>query len=105
LDAGLEALFAEGETLEFGEAVFLGGAVNNSVFEDVASWCVDDGFSGAVSIAPVFEMPCVSPLVVIEFGIVVAFVEVLKDGGEDLGLLVWQVDPFLRGLEEGVSAG
>ena len=51
-----------------------------------------------------FELPRVSPLVVQQARVVVAFVEVFEDGGEDLGELFGQVDSFGRGFEVLASA-
>ena len=52
----------------------------------------------------VFKLPCVFTLVVEETGVVVAFVEVLEDGGEDLGDLFGEGDSFGGGLEELAAA-
>lgn len=41
-----------------------------------------------------FEFPRVSAFVVEKAGIVVAFVEVFEDGGEDFGEFFWEVDSF-----------
>ena len=51
-----------------------------------------------------FELPGVSALVVQEAGIVVAFVEVFEDGGEDFGKLFGEVDAFGGGFEELAAA-
>ena len=48
----------------------------------------------------VFELPCVFTLVVEEAGIVVAFVKVFEDGGEDFGDLFGEGDALGGGLEE-----
>ena len=48
----------------------------------------------------VFKLPCVFALVVQETGVVVAFVEVFENGGEDLGDLFGEGDSFGGGLEE-----
>ena len=48
----------------------------------------------------VFELPGIFTLVVQETGVVVAFVEVFEDGGEDLGDLFGEGDSFGGGLEE-----
>jgi len=54
---------------------------------------VDGGF-GAAGAGGVFQLPCVSTLVVQQTGVVVAFVEVFEDGGEDFGELFWEGDSF-----------
>ena len=41
-----------------------------------------------------FKLPRVLPLVVLEPGVVVAFIEVLEDGGEDLGGFFGEGDAF-----------
>lgn len=46
-----------------------------------------------------FELPRVSALVVEQAGVVVAFVEVFEDGGEDFGEFFGQVDSFGAGFE------
>ena len=48
----------------------------------------------------VFELPGVFTLVVQEARVVVAFVEVFEDGGEDLGDFFGKGDSFGGGLEE-----
>ena len=52
----------------------------------------------------VFKLPCVFSLVVEETGVVVAFVEVFEDGGEDLGDFFGEGDAFGGGLEELAAA-
>ena len=53
----------------------------------------------------VVEEPAGALLVVCDLGRVVALVQELEDGGEDLGLLVRQVDAFAGCLEELRPAG
>lgn len=52
----------------------------------------------------VFKLPCVLALVVQETGVVVAFVEVFENGGEDLGNLFREGDSFGGGLEKLAAA-
>ena len=52
----------------------------------------------------VFKLPCILTLVVEETRVVVAFVEVFEDGGEDLGDLFGEGDSFGGGLEELAAA-
>lgn len=47
-----------------------------------------------------FEFPSVATFVVQKAGVVVAFVEVLEDGGKDLGELFRKIDSFRARLEE-----
>ena len=47
----------------------------------------------------VLEFPDIAAFVVEEAGVVVAFVEVFEDGGEDFGDLVWEGDAFGGGFE------
>ena len=51
-----------------------------------------------------FELPRVSAFVVEKAGIVVAFVEVFEDGGEDFGDFLGEIDSFGGGLEELAAA-
>lgn len=66
---------------------------------------VDGALGAAGTHVGRLELPRVLALVVHEVGVVVAFVEVLKHGGEDLGLLVRQGDAFGGGLHELAAAG
>jgi hypothetical protein len=47
----------------------------------------------------VLELPGLFPAVMSEPRVVVSFVEILEDAGEDLGLFVWEVDALSRWLE------
>lgn len=96
LNARLQALLSQRDTLELLEPVLIGGAVDDGVLQDVTinAVVVDRHLWGGASPSALFrrlELPRVLTLVVDKAGVVVALVEVLKDGGEDLGLLVWQV--------------
>ena len=51
-----------------------------------------------------FKLPRISAFVVQKARIVVAFVEVLEDGGEDFGQFFWEIDSFGGGLEELAAA-
>lgn len=55
--------------------------------------------------ACVLELPGLGSAVVSEARVVVAFVEVFQDAGEDFGLFVWEVDALAWGLEGGSWAG
>ncbi len=64
---------------------------------------VDGGF-GAAGAGGVFQLPCVATFVVEQTGVVVAFVEVFEDGGEDFGELFWEGDSLRGGFEELATA-
>lgn len=71
--------------------------VDDGVLEDHAH-AVD--VDGDLALAGVLETPAVPLLVMLQTGVVVALVEVLEDGREDLGLLIRKVDPPGRRVEE-----
>ena len=104
LDAGLEALLAQRQPFELVQAVAFGRAVHQGVLEQrlAATHVVDRRLP--VALRRLFKLPRVAPLVVEEARVVVAFVEVFEDGGEDLGELFGEVDPFGAGLEELAAA-
>lgn len=101
LDARLQSLLLQRQLLEFLEPVLVCLAIDDGVFQDGADRGLDDGFVGIVGAgAGVFEVPAVALLVVLDAGVVVAFVEVLEDGGEDFGFFVGEVDALVGCLEE-----
>lgn len=120
LHAGLEALFFEGETLEIWQCVAVSGTLYIDVsirtgVEQDGSTHVDDGILqyrstiGSVDCAlahafsrvvDVFEIPTRMSLVVVESRSVVAFIEVLENGREYFGCLIWDLDSFAVRLEE-----
>ena len=51
------------------------------------------------------DLPRVSPLIMDQPRIIIAFVEIFEDGREDLGFFVWEGDSFVRRFEELASAG
>ncbi len=104
LDAGLQSLLAQREPLELVEPVALRGAVDQGVLEQrlPAARVVDGRFR--VVLGGHFELPGVAALVVQEARVVVAFVEVLEDGGEDFGALFGEGDALGGGLEELAAA-
>ena len=65
---------------------------------------IDSRFGATAAVGSLFQLPGISPLVVLETRVVVAFVEVLEDGGEDLGEFFGQVDSFGGGFEELAAA-
>jgi hypothetical protein len=105
LDARLQSLLPERKLLELVQAVFLGLAVDDGVLEDGTGGGIDNGLAGAVVVAAVLEGPGVALLVELETGVVVALVEVLEDGREDLWLLVGQVYALVGRVEELAAAG
>jgi hypothetical protein len=105
LDPRLQALFPECQLLQLLQSVLLSLAVDHCVLEDRTDVGVDDGFGGAVGAAAVFEIPALTLGVVFEARVVVAFVEVLEDGGKDFGVFVGEVDALVGAGEELVAAG
>ena len=76
--------------------------VDDGVFEDgpADAVAVDGALRPRDSIIAVVERPARPLLVVDQSRAVVAFVQVLQHGGEDLGLFVGQIDAFARRFEE-----
>ena len=90
-----ETLLAKGNTLEFLQAVLVGGAVDDGVLQDLAvdAVMIDGGLDGAATVVGyLFNLPRVPPLVVHQTRVVVAFVEILENRREDLGLLIGKRD-------------
>lgn len=52
------------------------------------------------AVGSILQLPHISTFVELQFRIVVAFVEVFQYCGEDLRLLVWQVDAFRGPFKE-----
>lgn len=110
LDARLQALLPQRQPLELEQAVPFRGAVDQRIFQQRLSVArvVDGRFRRRVVVRRLrrchFELPGVLALVVQEAGVVVAFVEVFEDGGEDFWELFGQVDSFGGGLEELAAA-
>ena len=61
---------------------------------------VDRRFCAIVVACGIFQLPGVLALVVLQARVVVAFVEVFEDGGEDLGGFFGEVDPVGGRFEE-----
>lgn len=127
IDAGLQPLLAEGQTLQLLEAVLVRGTVDDSVTKDLGpnAGKINGGFGRRAWVAApdirvwrwllrsphaVLELPRVAVPVVHQAGIVIALVEILEDGRKDLGLLVREGDslvhdiqgfPLARRLEKG----
>ena len=104
LDARLEPLLAQRQPLELVQAIAFRGAVDERVLQQhlAAGRVVDRGLR--ILLRRHLEFPCVAALVVQEARVVVAFVEVFEDGGEDLRDFFGQGDPFSAGLEELAAA-
>ena len=117
----LQALFAECEAFQLGEGVAVRGTVDEGVLEEVLlGGGVEDGGCGMVvvmllvdgivvvvvlggsrrSVGVVFELPGIFALVVQEFGVVVALVEIFEHGGEDFGNFFGEGDAFCLRFEE-----
>lgn len=101
MDSGLKALFSESQALQLWHAVFLGYAllsvsvlldekagngwiyVDNCVLENDDTDAIDENsaLDRALSlrVRAIFQLPALSAFVEFETGIVVAFVQVLKD--------------------------
>ena len=97
-------MLAQSQSLELVQAVPFGGAVDQRVLQQhlSASRVVDRRFRSVLRRR--FQLPRVSAFVVEKAGVVVAFVEVFEDGGEDFGEFFRQVDSFGGGLEELAAA-
>jgi len=116
VDAGLQALLTKSEALQVWQGEAERGTVNGCVTEDIVAHAVvvdgrgivetDEllrlvrvvrarGEGGSCRVSCVLEGPRVALLVVQEARVVVALVEVLEDGREDLWLLVWEADASL----------
>ena len=97
-------MLAQRQPLELVQAVPFRGAVNQRVFQQhlAARRVVDCRLR--VLLRRHFELPRISALVVEEAGVVVAFIEVFEDGGEDFGEFFGEVDSFGGGLEELAAA-
>ncbi len=89
-----ETLLPQRDPLELLEPVLVGGAVDDGVLQDVAVYgvVVDGRLGGSGPLVQLLDLPGVPALVLDEAGVIVALVEVLEHGREDLGLLVGQVD-------------
>lgn len=120
VDAALEALLAQGEALEFFEAVAVGGAVDDRVAEDIGVYAreVDRrvgcgariGIGRGVRAAGVLrvgvlELPGVARSVMNQPRVVVPLVEVLENGGENLRFLIGEVNPPALRIKELLAAG
>lgn len=105
LDSRLQPLLPERQTLEFIQAITLRGAVEESVLEQSlpSTLMIHSGLdcsTTSVVVGDIFQLPGISPFIVEKSWIVVAFVEVLEHGGEDLRKFLREVDPFGRRLEK-----
>jgi hypothetical protein len=95
-----KALLPQSNPLEFVQAILLGGAVDDCVFEQLALHAVmEHGGLMTVLLRGLLQLPRVALLVVNEAGIVVALVEVLENRREDLGLFVRQGNLLALGVE------
>lgn len=64
-----------------------------------------DSFGSTVAVAIIFEIPAAALFVVFQTRVVVAFVKVFEDGGEDFGFLIRKVNSFVGWFEELTAAG
>lgn len=104
LDARLQSLLAKSQLLQLLQTVFLRLAVDHCVLQDGSSGGVDHRLVGTVVVTTILKGPGVALLVEFETRVVVTLVEVLEDGGEDLGLLIGQIDALVGGLVELTAA-
>jgi hypothetical protein len=104
LDARLQSLFAKSQLLQLLQSVLLGLAVDHCVLQDGSCWGVDHCLVGTIVVTTILKGPGVALLVKLEARVVVALVEVLKDRGEDLRLLIGKVDALVGGLVELTAA-
>lgn len=95
LNARLQALLPQSQLLQFLEAVFLSLAIHYSVLQDGADWCLNDSFAGAAGNSAIFKTPALAFGIVFKARVVVALVQVFKDGREDLGVFVGEVDALV----------
>lgn len=101
LDARLQALLPQRQSLQLVQPVSFSGAVQDRVFEKELSCTVAvDGGLDIVPAAVLLELPRVPAFVVQQARVVVALVEILEDGRKDLGELFGQIDPLGAGFEE-----
>jgi hypothetical protein len=107
-----QTLLPQRNTLQLIQPVFLRRAIDNCILQQLAINAVMIHCALHASCASFarLQLPCVSSLVVYESWIIVAFVEVFEDRGEDLGLFIWKGDSLgcrfhelsaACGLEEG----
>lgn len=105
LNTRLHPLLPQCELLQLLKPVLLSLAVDHGVLEDRAGNGVDDCLASAVAVAAVLDAPTLALGIVFEAGVVVAFVEVFEDGGEDFGVFLREVDAFVGAGEELILAG
>lgn len=101
LDSRLQTLLPKSDTFEFIEPVLLSSTVDDGVLQylTVDTVMVDGRFRCATGlIDELLNLPRVPLLIVDQSGVVVAFIEKLKDGGKYLGLFIGQCDPLVLGL-------
>lgn len=98
-------MLSQRKLLQLLKSVLLGLAIDDSVFQDRTETSLDYSLVDAVAVAAVLEIPAVSSLVVLKSRVVVAFVEILENGGENFRLFVGKLDAFVGGLEELIAAG
>lgn len=89
-----ESLLAQGDALQLVQAKLLAGTVDDCVLENLALNAVQLDRGGIVAL----ELPCILALVVDQTRRVVALVQVLKDGGQDLGVLLGKSETLAGGF-------
>ena len=103
LHSALQPLLLQCQLLQFRESVLFGGTVEHRILEQVLAepGMKDDRFTGVGIGSRVLQFPGVSPFVVQQTWVVVAFVEVFQDGAEDFGQFVGQGKSFgMRSVQQ-----
>jgi len=113
-DADLKTLLAKSKALQLVDTVALCRAVQSRVFEDDTTSVAVIHCRRSIAMATVvfwaedfravLEDPDIATLVVQQAWVIVAFVQILENSGEDLWFLVDKCDALCVGLEELVSA-
>lgn len=106
LDARLKALFPQSQFLQVFQAVLICRTIHYGVPKDIATGLLNEDCRFAVSAATrfyvlrIFEIPCVTALVVQQAGVVIAFVQEFENAGEDFGFFVRQLHLLATAVKE-----
>ncbi len=90
LNARLQPLFSQRQSLEFFESVFLGGAIHDGIFQDRPRDGVE--IHRRLARPAILEFPGLASLAVADPRVVVPFIEILEHRREDLRFFVGEVD-------------
>ena len=99
LNARLETLLSQSKPLEFIQAIFLSGAIYQSVFEQhlVKALMKYRGFGYSfpvLVVTGIFKLPAIRAFVMHQLRIIVPLIQVFEDRGENLGNLLGKIDPL-----------